>query len=298
MNQTALVSIFRRIKRNFWAVPHLHVAATGTIAFSLLIAGVFLVLYTNVNDLIAVWKKDFRIIAYVNEDVSAGQGKALRDTVSRMEEIQTVTYVSQEEALHQLRKQMKHRSSLLEGLQTNPLPASLEIELVHTDPDEGRIGNVVRALEGLPEIESVEYARAWLRRFTGFVTFFRLATLVIGAVIFATTVFICSNTIRLTLYARREELAVMQIIGATDAFIKAPYYLQNIVEGLLGSAIALGILFGAYYLLTAQLAAQQVLLSAGNMRFLSGWEIIALLLSGIIMAWLGCYLSLKQFTKS
>jgi hypothetical protein len=66
----------------------------------------------------------------------------------------------------------------------------------------------------------------------------------------------------------------------------------------LGSAIALGILFGAYYLLTAQLAAQQVLLSAGNMRFLSGWEIIALLLSGIIMAWLGCYLSLKQFTKS
>jgi cell division transport system permease protein len=298
MNRTEWGSVFKRTKRNFRAVPHLHVAATSTVVFSLLIAGMFLILYANVNDLIDAWKQDFRVIAYVKKGLPPAEGESLVKTITEMEGIRGAVYVSEDQALSRLKKQMKHRSSLLEGLRENPLPPSVEIELARSDPDEVQVREIVQRLRAVPEIESVEYARAWLHRFSGFVTFFRLATVVGGGIIFATTVFICSNTIRLTLYARRQELEVMKIIGATDGFIKMPYYLQNFVEGLLGSVLAVGILYGAYGIFTTKLAAHHTLLSAGNIRFLSLWEMTGLIGGGISMAWLGCHLSLRQFTKS
>lgn len=297
MNQTALISVLRRVNRNFRTMFHLHLAAVGTIAFSLLIAGLFLILFANVNAVIETWKKDFRVVAYLQKGISSGQGTALQEKVSRLDGVGSVTYVSREAAMKRLREQMKHRSSLLEGLRENPLPASLEIEPATSDPDETRIGHLVKTLEGLPGVSSVEYARAWLRRFTGFVSFFRLATLVIATVIFATTVFICSNTIRLTLYARREEVAIMKIVGATDAFIKAPYYIQNLLEGLLGGLLAVGILFGTYTFFAAKLAGQDALLSIATIRFLSAVEMAGLMVSGMAMAWLGCHLSLNRFAE-
>jgi cell division transport system permease protein len=298
MKAATFTSVLKRMNRNFKTMPHLHLAATGTITFSLLVAGLFLIVYTNINDLIDTWKADFRVVAYLKNSVSDKEGMYLRGRVSKIDGVASATYVSRQEALTRLQDRMKHRSSLLEGLQTNPLPASLEIEVSVSDPDESTIGKLVQELEAIPEIDEVEYARAWLRRFAGFVTFFRLATVIVGAVIFATTVFICSNTIRLTLYARREEVAVMQIIGATDSFIRAPYYLQNLLEGFLGAALAVGVLFGAHSLFTAKLATGGSLFFTAGIRFLSPLEVTGLIISGITMAWLGCHLALNQFTKS
>jgi len=298
MNPTLFVSVLRRMKRNVTATPYLHLAATGTIGLCLLIMGCFIILYSNLNDLIDVWQKDIRIVAYIKDGVSERQRTLLAQTISKLNSVKGVSFTSKDEALTHLRKQMKHRSSLLDGLHTNPLPACFKIELVESQKNRANISLLSRKIKELPEIEDVEYAKAWLQRFSGFISFFRLASLVVGLVIFATTVFICSNTIGLTLYARHDELDIMRLIGATDSFIKAPFYIQNLIQGLLGGLLAITLLFAVYNIFITKIDAYGALLATWKVRFLSLKEVCELLLTGVLIAWLGSYISLKQFLKS
>ncbi|OEU44452.1 MAG: hypothetical protein BBJ60_06855 [Desulfobacterales bacterium S7086C20] len=298
MNPTKIVSVLKRMKRNFVATPYLHLAATGTIGLCLLITGCFIILYTNLNDLIEVWQQDIRIVAYIKDGVSDRQRTLLAQTISKLNGVKEVSYTSKDEALTQLRQQMKHRSSLLDGLHTNPLPASFTIDLVESQKNRVNVTLLSRKINEFPEINDVEYAKAWLHRFSGFISFFRLASLVVGLVVFATTVFICSNTIGLTLYAQRDELDIMRLVGATDSFIKAPFYIQNLIQGLLGSLLAITLLFAVYNIFIAKIEAYGALMATWEVRFLSLTEVYELLLIGVVIAWLGSYISLKQFLKS
>jgi cell division transport system permease protein len=160
-----------------------------------------------------------------------------------------------------------------------------------------RLNLLVEQIKGFSEVEDVEYSQAWLHRISVYATFFRLASLIIGGLVAATAIFVSANTIRLTLYANRDELEIMRLVGATDSFIKAPFYMHNLFEGFLGGAIALGVLFASYKVFAAKLQAPEVLLGPVQIRFLSLWGTGALLLIGMAMAWLGSYFSLKQSLK-
>jgi cell division transport system permease protein len=149
-------------------------------------------------------------------------------------------------------------------------------------------------IKGLSGVEDVEYSQSWLQKVSAYTTFFRLTSLIIGGLVVATAVFVSANTIRLALYANRDELEIMRLVGATDSFIKAPFYMHNLFEGFLGGAIALGVLFASYKVFAAKLQAPEVLLGPVQIRFLSLWGTGALLLIGMAMAWLGSYFSLRQ----
>ncbi len=297
MNFTLLSSILRRAFRNASANPYLHLAATGTMAFSLLIIGTFSVVYVNINGLIRSWQLNIRIVAYVKDGVPEASIEGLRQGVVKLYGVEQARFVSKNEAMARLKRQLKHRLSLLDGLRENPLPASFEVQLNRTWQTWERVDLLAKKIRSFPEIDSVEYSESWLHRFSAFITFFKLASLIIGALVLATTIFVSANTIRLALYAKRDELDIMRLVGATDAFIKTPYYIQNAAEGLLGGLIATGLLFGSYKLLAARVQAAGVFLGHVEIRFLSMSGIAALLLAGILMGCFGAYLSLKQFLR-
>ncbi|MDY6987407.1 MAG: permease-like cell division protein FtsX [Thermodesulfobacteriota bacterium] len=297
MNLTVLSSVLRRVRRNIAAGPYLHLAATATIAFSMLILGVFSILYVNISDLLRSWQQDIRVVAYLEEDLVKERLEALRQHLAELPGVEKIRYVSQEEAMSRLRSQMKHRASLLDGLKENPLPASLEIHLAPGWQQWERLDPLADEIKTFSGIEDVAAAEAWLHRFTGFMGFFRLASLIVGGLVFATTVFVCANTIRLTLYAKRQEIEIMKLVGATDSFVKTPFYAQNLLEGALGGIVGLGFLFISFRLFIARLHSGHALLSTFDIRFLSLTGCAALLFVGILMSWIGSYLSLRQFLK-
>jgi len=298
MNLTTLSFILQRVRRNISTSPYLHLATTATIAFSLLIIGAFGLVYVNINNLIRSWQDNIRVVAYLSDELPEGSRATLQQRLARLYGVGDIRYISKDDAMDRLKRQMKHRLSLLEGLRENPLPASFEIRLVQGWQSWDRLDPLVDQVKAFPEIEDVECGQAWLRRFSQFIAFFKLASLIIGVLIVATTVFVCTNTIKLTLYTKRQELDIMRLVGATDTFIQTPFHIQNLIEGLLGGLIAVGVLFGTYRLFISRVQSPHLLLSSGEITFLSLTACAVLLSVGMLMGWLGSCLSLKQFLRS
>jgi len=297
MNLNTLSFIFQRVWRNISTSPYLHLATTATIAFSLVIIGTFGLVYVNINNLIRSWQDNIRVVAYLGDELPEKSRAPLQQRLARLYGVGNIRYISKDDAMNRLKRQMKHRLSLLEGLRENPLPASFEIRLVQGWQSWNRLDPLVDQIKAFPEIEDVECGQAWLRRFSQFIAFFKLASFIIGVLIAATTVFVCTNTIKLTLYTKRQELDIMRLVGATDGFIQTPFYIQNLIEGLLGSLIALGVLFGIYRLFISKVQSTHLLLSGGEITFLSLSACGVLFSVGMLMGWLGSCLSMKQFLR-
>lgn len=291
-------TLFKRIKRNITASPFLDVAATGSIAFALVIVGVFSLLFVNINEAIKMWEKNIRLVAYLKDQTPTEDVESLRKSLSELKAVAQVRFISKQEALQHLKMQLENRASLLEGLNQNPLPDSFEISLTPSPENWERLKSLSKKIIGLPGVDQVEYGQAWVHRFSGFIAFFRLAAIVVGLFVLASSAFVCANTIKLTIFARRETFEIMKLIGATDAFVKTPFYIQNLVEGLFGGLGALGLLFGAYQLFVARVQQQVMMLSGFKFSFLPVSGMLAMLLTGMMLGWLGSYFSLRKFLRS
>ncbi|MCD6137935.1 MAG: ABC transporter permease [Deltaproteobacteria bacterium] len=298
MNLTMAVSVLRRVWQNISSGLHLHMAVTSTVTFSLLIIGAFAILYLNINDLIRSWQENIKVVAYLKDAISDSDIEHLRREIVRIDGIAQIRFVSKDAALARLKTQLKHRQSILDGLRENPLPASLEIRLVRPSHNWEQVEQVARQIAVLRGIKDVEYNKPWLQRFLAFTTFFKLASIIIGGFVFATAVFVSSNTIKLALYTKAEEVEIMRLVGATDRFIKTPFYLQNLIEGILGALIALGILFGAYKFFVARVQTLGVWLGPFQVRFLPRTVTGALVVMGMLIGWFSSYFSLKHFLRS
>ncbi|MBU0698900.1 MAG: FtsX-like permease family protein, partial [Proteobacteria bacterium] len=136
----------------------------------------------------------------------------------------------------------------------------------------------------------------WLARFTNIFNLFRFTGLALGGLFFVAAVFIVANTIRLVLYTRREEVEIMRLVGAADGFIKAPFYIEGIIQGALGGAIGLGVLFVTFVVVSSNVE-QGFSPDLFTIRFLPVKALGAMILCSMFVGWLGCYLSLKQFLK-
>ena len=267
-----------------------------TIALSVLIVSAFALFFLNVGDLMNTWKKGIRIMAYLDPNVQEAEILHLRDTLSKLPGVLNARFISKDEAMLILREQVKGQSSLLDGLKTNPLPSAFEIQHEALGQSDAKTAQLADRIASLPAVSEVEYGQKWLGRFTHLFNLFRLAGFGLGGLFFMATVFIVANTIRLVLYSRREEMEIMRLVGATDRFIKTPFFIEGLIQGFLGGIIGLAGLYLTFAIVSSKVGQglSPVILS---IRFLP-FEIVAgILLSSMVIGWLGCFLSLKQFFK-
>jgi cell division transport system permease protein len=267
-----------------------------TIALSILIVSAFALFFLNANDLMNSWRKGIRVMAYLIDNLTESQIHALERELSALEGVQSATYISKTEGLASLKNQMKRHQSLLQGLKDNPLPDAFEIRVQLSAQTDNAVEVLATHLESLPEIAEVEYGQQWLGRFTTIVNLFRFTGYAMGILFFMASVFITANTIRLVLYSRREEIEIMRLVGAADRFIKAPFYIQGILLGGGGGLIGLFALFITYVIITSKFE-QGPFASLIAIRFLSFDLSSAIFLASMLVGWLGCYLSLRQFLK-
>lgn len=287
---------FKRAIEDIFTNRFLNFVTIITISLAILIASGFILFFVNTSDLIDSWKKGLRIMAYLKPGIHGMDLEKLKATIQSLEGVQALRYISKQEALDRLKSQMEHQSSLFENLAANPLPDSFEIRMAASADSWQKIESLAAQIASLNPVDDVEYGRKWVGRFIRIVSLFRLAGYAMGALFFMATVFIVANTIRLVIYSRREEVEIMRLVGATDRFIKMPFYIEGILQGAVGAIIGLALLFIAFYLISSGVS-QGFFPGLFNIQFLSPAIIGMIVLSSMLVGWMGCYISLKQFLK-
>jgi len=274
----------------------LNVITIITIAISILIASAFALFFVNASDIMNAWKKGVRIMAYLKPEMPNVMVSELKLKIKGLYGVQDARFIAKEEALKRLKDQMKRQASLFVDLKENPLPDAFEIRMIASYQDQKKIEALATQLESLPEIDEVEYGQRWLTKFTNIFNLFRLTGFVMGGLFFLAAVFIVANTSRLVLYARREEVEIMRLVGAADSFIRAPFYIEGVIQGALGGIIGLAALFITFMVVSSNVE-QGFTTDLFTIRFLSIGALGGILFGSMFVGWLGCYLSLKQFLK-
>jgi len=288
----------RRVGRNLRQTPVICSAAIGTVAVALMIMAFFIIVVVNVQQVARQWSREIQVVAYFDKVPGEDKVDRWRDNLEGMKEVERVDFVSREEAFRRFKKRLGDDGDLLDGVGSDFLPASLEVVLHEASRNKTGVETVVRRLQQIPGLEDVSYEPDWLERFDAFVNLLKLAGFVFGGFLLFAALFIVSNTIKLTLYARREEIEIMSLVGGTPLFIKMPFLLEGALQGIVGGVFAL-IGVWAIFALVLQEGLYGVLMVTGadSILFLSAWQQGGILVCGLLLGLTGSLLSLRKFVR-
>ena len=285
-----------RALKNIRQNVFVNVVTIGTIALSLLIVALFLLVFFNIKDAADHWSDQIQVTAYFDHELTAGELSGLRAKISALPEVSGINYVSREEAMNRFRNRLRGQESLLDGVTSEILPTSMEITLKRSHRDTQSVENFVFALKKIPGINETQYGEEWVKRFNLFLNFTRVMGALLGIFLIVSALFIVSNTIKLTIYARRDELEVMSLVGATKFFIKAPFLIEGIIQGGAGALLAILMLFGLYELFAYNADTLFTYNSvASGLSFLPVEYLGAIFLSGVALGFVGSLTSLRRF---
>jgi cell division transport system permease protein len=269
-----------------------------TIGVSFLIIGIFLVLILQLNALVAEWKEQFQLSVFLEDKITPTQLEILEKRIQNESAVKSVTFITREQALANFRRELKGQESLLEGLGNNPLPASFQLKIREGYQSAAALARLSAFLGRLEGVEDIQYGQEWIERVSGAARVVKLLGLIIGSVLTLGSALIISNTIRLAVYARAAEIEIMRLVGATKAYIRAPFLVEGVLQGSLGALLALGLLFAAYRLAAPTLdLASPLLATASDRGLLDPSMIAALVAGGAGIGALGSSLAVSRFLK-
>ena len=279
------------LKRNSW----MSFASIGTVAVSLFVFGMFLILVMNMNRMVASLESQVEISVYVKDEVSDSGIHALEERITQMQGVESVKYVDRETAMVRFRERLGDQQFLLDSLgESNPLPNSFEVRVIRPD----MVRTAAEAIAEMPGVETAKYGQDVVEHLFDITRLVRLFGLALMFVLALATLFIISNTIRLTVFARRKEVAIMKYVGATDWFIRWPFLLEGIVLGCLGGIVAAIVLRGAYRVIAAKIYDTLAFFPLLPENPFLHYVTAAILICGMFVGALGSTISLKKFLKA
>ena len=283
------------LRRSGWG----GVASVGTIAVSFVIVGIFLIITGNLGALVADWKEQFQVTVFLEDGITVDQLALLRKRVQSERAVRSTTYTSKAEALQQFKREMQGKESLLEGLGENPIPASLQLRVHEAYQTPEALKQLTASLGRLEGVEDVMYGQEWVDRLSSVIHVLRLLGLSVGLALGLASLLIVSNTIRLAVYARAEEIEVMRLVGATRLHIRLPFVLEGIIQGTLGAGLALLLLFGAYRatLWQIQMTPGQIF-GMGVGSFLAPHWVVLMVAVGAAVGAFGSLISVGRFLRA
>jgi cell division transport system permease protein len=296
-SQVGLVG--RRVRNSMWELLWNHVLTAITMAMALFVFGAFMLLQENLEGLLRGWGDQLQISAYVDKNLSEEDVRLLQERIGKYPEVAQVRHISQEQAWTDFQTALGAQSSVLEGLPRDVLPASVEITVKPSFRD----GPVVEALAARIKkekgITSVEYAQDWLDRVSLVILAVQWAKWIFGGVLFLTTYFIVGSTVKLAILARKDEIEIMQLVGASEELIQAPFVLEGMLQGMVGGALAIGGLWLAFQILRDQIPASALALFgvAHSFEFLDWQSVSFVVVMGLILGAAGSLFSLRRFVR-
>ena len=270
------------------------VAAISTVAISLLVLGLFLVLVFNINNMASMLESQVQITVYVKDEVSNDKMTELKGQLAKLTGVTKVDFTSKEQAMKDFRKRLGDQKDLLDSLgEVNPLPNSFA---VHVDKPEN-LKPIAEKIKKLENIESMRFGQEIIEQLFKVTYFIRVGGLVLIVFLTFATLFIVSNTIRLTVFARRKEVSLMKYVGATDWFIRWPFLLEGMILGLVGSGLACVLIGVVYSVIVEQIHSTLAFMPILPKQPLLGNVSLLIVFLGMTIGAIGSFISLKKFLK-
>ncbi len=291
--------VLRRVRGGLRQLLWTHVLTAGTMGMTLFVFGGFMLVETNLQMLFKGWGEQIQVTAYLHNDVAAEAVAGLLERLQAMPEVERVRHISREQAWRDFQAALGTQSGLLDGLPRDVLPASMEISL----KPEHRDGAAVEALAGRlkqeADIASVEYPQEWVERLGLVVLVVEWIKWIFAGVLFLVTFFIVGSTVKLAMLARKDEVEIMQLVGASEELIQAPFVIEGMIQGLAGASMAIVGLVAVYLFFRKEMASMSGLLAPfSELRFLDPAAIFLLLATGLFLGAVGSLISLRRFVRT
>ena len=282
--------VFHSLRRNNWMT----FASIGTVAVSLFVLGVFLILVLNMNRLAGMLESQVQISVYLEDHLTDREKRQIGYDIESLQGIDSVTYVDRETAKERLKDRLGDQKYLLDALSDdNPLPDAFEVTVTMPSVVESAAG----AIASMQGVEEAKYGQDVVEHLFDITRLMRIFGFVLMGLLGGATLFIISNTIRLTVFARRKEIAIMKYVGATDWFIRWPFLLEGIVLGCIGGLIAAVALRSFYAAMAAKIYSTLAFFPLMPQYPFMNYVTLAILLAGIVIGAIGSVISLKRFLR-
>ncbi len=271
------------------------IAAISTVAISLLLLGGVQILGMVVNNMTGTWEAKVEVSIFLRDDATQGEIKSLEREIAQMDEVENVTFVSKQDAYEEFKETYESRPEFYESLPEDALPASLRVNLT-----DANFAEVVSArVEGAPGVDDVRFGGEIIKRLLQVNTLLRTITLVMSVILMIAAAALIANTIRLAIYARREEIGIMKLVGATNWFIRIPFMLEGVIAALAGALISGAVVLSGNALLFSRMGEALPFLDT-VFSFTSG-EILSVLLVlagvGALVGLIGSGMALRRFLE-
>jgi cell division transport system permease protein len=296
MNLRIWLYYFKNALINMMNNRLIHVISMGTITISMLLLGSFILLSINLDNWIKEWGGTLSMSVYLKDGIDEKVMEKIEKQLLNIKGAKIKGFISKDQAMMQLKESLGSQAGLLSGLKNNPLPSSFE--LIFEDTDNYRIDpdNIKASLEMVEGVDEVQYSEQWVERFRGVIFVFRVASIIIGGLLCVAVLFIITNTIKLTIYSRRDEIEIYKLVGATDWFVKIPFLIEGAIQGIISGLIAYLALLSAYLFLSTK-HIQILDLPVINIIFLTNKNAISIILLSLFLGLMGGLIAIGRFFK-
>jgi len=267
--------------------------AVLTIAVSLFLSGALFLFSQNLARTVRDWRSQARLVVYLERDTDAAQRAAVKEELTREAWTVEIVEVPPEEAARRFERAFPSLAEIVAS-RTGALPFSFEARLRPTvDAEAAPFANWISRLRALPAVEMVDADQDWIAQMETLLALVRGLGAALTLILLGASVFTIASVVRLTSFLYRDEIAVMRLVGATEFYIRGPFYVEGVLQGLFGGGIAVAAL-AALDLYIGRQVATSPFASLLAERFLSPVELALLLLFGAVAGWLGAVISLGR----
>jgi Cell division protein len=276
---------------SLWRNYFMTIAAVVTVFLSMVVLGVVMVFVWNINAVLKDVEQKVEISVFLKDSASSTDIEAMQKEILAMPEVKDSQFVSKDEALKRLKEDLKDHQDILKNLPSNPLPASFEISL--KDPE--LASGVAKRFEGRPIVDEVRYGKEIADRIFKVTSVIRNISLVFIFLLGAVAILLISNTIRLSIYARRREVEIMKLVGATNWFIRWPFVIEGLTVGVTGAVAAFVVVMLGTNLVIDRIREYLLFLTVPFDALGSGQLAVVLLGVGALIGAVGSGLGLRRF---
>ena len=286
-----IAEAFRGLRAN----SLVNLLAVGTISMAMLIVGFFLIVFLNLQATVNSLGDRLEMSVYLKDGLTEHEKDFIQHRIQIEPGVKKVSYLSRADALQLFKKELKGQEALIQGLAENPLPDSYEITFDRRSVDSEQLDALAGKFSEYRGVEDVSYGKEGARVLSGLYTAITYGGMALAVLLGVTVVFIISNSVRLALYSRGQEIELMQWIGATRGFIQGPFLIEGMMLAMLGSTLAIGILAGVFYALPQEVV---LFLSRTNgLDFLPLSVVTYMIIGGGVLGLAGGLVSVSRFLE-
>lgn len=270
------------------------VASVLTVTLSMFILGVFLCAVLNINHMATYLENQVEMTVYLKDGLNTDQVMAVGKKLKALPDLKEIKFTNKDQAMAEFKQRLGDQQGILDAINGNPLPSSYSTSF--STP--ASLKNAVNIVTKYQEVDSVQYGQDIIEQLYKVAQVIRIGGIILIVFLAGAELFIISNTIRLTVFARRREIQIMKYVGATNGFIRWPFIFEGMLIGFLGSGIAAFILWEGYKVVLMEMAqAGLVFIPMIALWPFIGYITVMLLAAGIIIGILGSTISLRKYMK-